>query len=107
VLLLQEAQHGAARGALQGGAQVAGEGRLDEEADAGARVGDLDADQVEEGAVEAVLLLEVAVGGEVAVALVADDRVADGSQVAADLVVRPPSGMTRRMEWPEAMARRR
>jgi hypothetical protein len=36
-------------------------------------VGDLDADQVEERPVEAEILLEVAVGGEVAVALVADD----------------------------------
>ena len=107
VLVVEEAERARAARALEHGAQVAGHRRLDDEALLGARMDELEAHAVEERAIERVLLLEEAVRRRVAVALVAEDRVADRREVAADLMRAPCSGITRRTECPLATASRR
>src|SRR5262249_17423717 len=81
VLLVEETQDGRTRRALERGTEVPWKSRLDEELRAGAGVRDLDANEVQEGAVEPVLLFEVAVRRHVAIAFVAEDRMADGCEV--------------------------
>src|SRR4029079_6332865 len=60
--------------------ELAGQRRLD------ALAGDAHRGAVQEGAIEPVLGREVAIGLGIAVAIVAQDRMADGREMAADLV---------------------
>ena len=92
VLVLEEAQRARAARSLEHGAQVARHRGFDDEALVLRRVVELEANAVQERAIERVLLLEEAVGGRVAVAIVAEDRVADGREMAADLVGAPLLG---------------
>src|SRR5690606_10993328 len=63
LLVLEKAQDRLVGGPHQGGAEIGRKRRFDEEALARVRMIDLDPHEVQEAAVEAVLLLEVAVGG--------------------------------------------
>ena len=71
------------------------------------RVVELEAHAVQERAVEAVLLLEEAVRRRVAVAIVAEHRVADGREVTPDLVGAPLLGDDAQDAVPAATASRR
>src|SRR5262249_6530040 len=69
--------------------EIAGERGFEEQPRAREGMDHLDAHKVQERPIEAVLLLEVAVRRQMAVTLVAQDRMADGGEMPARLVGSP------------------
>ncbi len=92
LLVIEEAEGAGPARAFEHAAKVARERRLDDQPQPRVRVEELQADAVEERAVQRVLLLEEAVRRGVPVAIVAEHGMADRGEVATDLMRAPLLG---------------